>query len=181
MPCVVRVAGGTVGSGSSATANTQVLYSVSTGTSTEVTVNLTPLTSLVLARAHGGSLDDAWLEGLDLAGRQRLLSGLDAAISALAPALAGGAFIEAASSSLEDQLATFASSGELPPAPQGGSGTDPQPNTGDFPDTTGASGVRLATRGTVGGDAQNDTVRDWGGAGEVDVGSVSASSRKAIW
>ena len=205
LPCVVRVTGGTVGTGSGAPTNTQVLYSVTTSTSANVTVNLTPLTSLVLARVHGGALDDAWFEGLDQAGRQALLSGLDAAIAALSTALASydlpsgfapfdvaftatsgnpyddlleqlQAAIVAASSSFEAQLATFAASGELAPAPDVDPGTDPQPNIGDLPDTTlpnDMSGVRLVTRGTVGGVVQNDTVLDWVGAGGVTVGSVA--------
>lgn len=204
LPCAVRVSGGTVGSGSGAPANAQVLYSVTTGNGTEVTVNLTPLTSLVLARAHGAPLDDSWFEGLDRATRQQLLSNLDAAISALATALAGydlpagfapfdvsfsatsgnpyddlleqlGAAIEAANSSLEAQLAEFASNGALPPPAGDGGDTDPPANNGDLPDTTlpaDVSGVRLATRGIVGGDVQNDTVRTWVGSGGIDVGAV---------
>ncbi|MDM4768751.1 hypothetical protein [Solimonas sp. SE-A11] len=53
LPCAVRVTGGTTGGA----ANTNTFYSLATNRDGAISVNVTPLTDLALARAVGGSLD----------------------------------------------------------------------------------------------------------------------------
>ena len=66
LPCVTRLTGGMVGT----TPNTQTLYSITVGTGTSITTNMTPLSDLILAKtvqANTGSTLDNWYAGTTLA------------------------------------------------------------------------------------------------------------------
>lgn len=79
LPCAVRLSGGT--------GNTQDLYSLVTGSGASITSNLTPLTSLALAKATGAPLDSTWFNALNSAGVQELSSLIANAISQLIAAM----------------------------------------------------------------------------------------------
>lgn len=79
LPCAVRLSGGT--------GNTQDLYSLVTGSGASITSNLTPLTSLALAKATGAPVDSTWFDALNSAGLQGLSSLIANAISLLNAAM----------------------------------------------------------------------------------------------
>lgn len=79
LPCAVRLSGGT--------GNTQELYSLVSGNGASITSNLTPLTSLALAKATGTPLDSNWFNTLNSAGIQGLSSLIANAISQLIAAM----------------------------------------------------------------------------------------------
>ncbi|HEY0914687.1 MAG TPA: hypothetical protein VGE22_07450 [Solimonas sp.] len=78
LPCAVRVTGGTAGG----SANSNTFYSLATNRDGAVSVNVTPLTDLALARAVGGNLD-AWFGGTGAARLSDAVADLPAAIAAL--------------------------------------------------------------------------------------------------
>ncbi len=78
LPCAVRVTGGTTGGA----ANTNTFYSLATNRDGAVSVNVTPLTDLVLARAVGGNLA-TWFAGTGAARLSDAVADLPAAIAAL--------------------------------------------------------------------------------------------------
>lgn len=83
LPCAVRAAGGTV----DGSANMQTLYSLTVGTGHNLVVNVTPLTTLVLADAANAAPSDTWFYSLDASALQTLAASLSAAIAALVDAL----------------------------------------------------------------------------------------------
>ena len=78
LPCAVRVTGGTTGG----TPNTNTFYSLATNRAGAVSVNVTPLTDLALARAVGGSLD-TWFAATGATRLSDAVADLPAAIAAL--------------------------------------------------------------------------------------------------
>lgn len=144
LPCAVQA--------TSSDASTRY-YAFTIGNGGSIVTNVTPLTSLALARAAGMTLDAAWFTGLSDADRQSLASGLAAAIAALNTALAAydapdafnpftlafvaqlgniyddlleqlQAALAAADQDFDDVLADFAEGGELPaPVPEGPANT----------------------------------------------------------
>lgn len=147
LPCAIK-----------ATASGQNYYSFTTGSGSSIVTNVTPLTSLALAKA-GITPDDSWFNALNDAGLQSLSTNIAAAITALQSALqtagytlpsdfnpfaaaftaeAGNdyddllealkAALTAASSDFATLLTNFASGGSLPDAPDGD--TDPEEPAG---------------------------------------------------
>jgi hypothetical protein len=79
LPCAVQVTNGTVGG----IANTQTLFSFTLGSGDTITTNLTPLTTLALAKAWGSTLDATFLTGLDNTELATLSSAIAAAVDTL--------------------------------------------------------------------------------------------------
>ncbi|MDF2446356.1 MAG: hypothetical protein K0S46_1592 [Moraxellaceae bacterium] len=79
LPCAVQVTNGTVGG----IANTQTLFSFTLGSGDTITTNLTPLTTLALAKAWGSTLDVAFFAGLDDSGLATLSASIAAAVDTL--------------------------------------------------------------------------------------------------
>ncbi|MGH8491748.1 MAG: hypothetical protein ACRERR_01390 [Moraxellaceae bacterium] len=139
LPCAIKA---------SASGGGQNYYSFTTGSGSSIVTNITPLTSLALAKA-GITPDDTWFNALDNAGLQSLSSSIAAAITALKTALqtasytlpsgfnpfavafsaeAGNSYddlleqlkaaLAADSSDFATLLTNFASGGALPEAPE---------------------------------------------------------------
>lgn len=89
LPCAVQVTGGTVGG----VANTQDLFSFTIGNGDTITTNLTPLTTLALAKAWGTAFDATDFAGLDDTTLDTLSNALAAAIDALVADLQAKGFI----------------------------------------------------------------------------------------
>ncbi len=78
LPCAVKA---------SNSGGSEIYYSFTVGTGSAIVTNVTPLTSLALARANGATVDDTWFNALNDGGRLALSTGLSAAITALGTAL----------------------------------------------------------------------------------------------
>lgn len=147
LPCAIKAS--TAGAGS------QSFYSFTTGSGSSIVTNITPLTSLALAKT-GFTPNDAWFNALNNAGLQSLASNIAAAVTALQSALqtagytlpagfnpfsvaftatAGNGYddlleeikaaLADASTDLPTLLASFASGGSLPDAPDEEPGEEP--------------------------------------------------------
>lgn len=189
LPCAVRAT-------AAGAPPQQVFYSLAARGANTVTANVTPLTSLALARALGSAPDDAWFNALGNDGLQTALDALPAAVAALNTALAGYALpdsfnpfssaldvtvandahdalldqLKAAlgNSSFDALLAAFAGNGTLPaPVDNSGNGGSDTITTPGLANTE--FGVRFASNGTVMGTAEIGVVRFIEGAGSINV------------
>lgn len=90
LPCLVTLSGGTVGS--SGPANVEELISLASGGGTALTVNVTPLSSLVLAGMDGSGLGEALFGLHEASAIGRVAAVMKSAMDLLAAKLAGNGF-----------------------------------------------------------------------------------------